>query len=343
MAYITVHEAAEKWSLLERRVTALCRNGKIIGAKKEGKLWLIPDNAPKPLDGRTAAYAQQQKHEVLQAASAPRYSENSAYTHAVHAFENTYKKLPEHTEFTPYRVCPIGAHSDHQLGKITGFAIDKGIHIAYGPKMNGVIEIASLQFPKRAQWHVASTPPEKQDDWADHLRGATIALSSRYPLRVGLCAIIDGELPIGGLSSSAAVIITFLSALCKLNHIVLSPAELIEISKEAENHYVGVSCGKLDQSCEVYCRKEQLLYMDLQDDTYELIPHCIFFCIVHIKLRRLSFCNICIDSVYTGSKTSASLDICLFHYQYASVTLFSNRDGRKASCGSAADDEHIRF
>ena len=105
MAYITVHEAAEKWSLLERRVTALCRNGKIIGAKKEGKLWLIPDNAPKPLDGRTAAYAQQQKHEVLQAASAPRYSENSAYTHAVHAFENTYKKLPEHTEFTrlPYR------------------------------------------------------------------------------------------------------------------------------------------------------------------------------------------------------------------------------------------------
>ena len=305
MAYITVHKAAEKWSLLERRVTALCRNGKIIGAKKEGKLWLIPDNAPKPLDGRTAAYAQQQKHEVLQAASAPRYSENSAYTHAVHAFENTYKKLPEHTEFTPYRVCPIGAHSDHQLGKITGFAIDKGIHIAYGPKMNGVIEIASLQFPKRAQWHVASTPPEKQDDWADHLRGATIALSSRYPLRVGLCAIIDGELPIGGLSSSAAVIITFLSALCKLNHIVLSPAELIEISKEAENHYVGVSCGKLDQSCEVYCRKEHLLYMDLQDDTYELIPQS-----PHIKPYEIAIFFSGLDRSLAGSKFNMRVDEC---------------------------------
>lgn len=187
-------------------------------------------------------------------------------------FEQIYRKAPPHTTFTPYRVCPLGAHSDHQLGKITGFAIDKGIHIAYGPKMNGVVEIQSIQFPKRAQWHVAQVPSEKEGDWADHLRGATIALGSRYPLRVGLCAVLDGELPIGGLSSSAAVIITFLSALCHLNGINLTPQELIEIAKEAENKYVGVSCGKLDQSCEVYCRKDNLLYMDLQNDSYELIP-----------------------------------------------------------------------
>lgn len=191
---------------------------------------------------------------------------------AYEVFERTYKKQPQYTAFTPYRVCPLGAHSDHQLGKITGFAIDKGIHIAYGPKENGVIEIQSLQFEKRAQWHVEATPKTKENDWADHLRGATIALNKRYPLRRGLCAVLDGELPIGGLSSSAAVIITFLSALCKMNAIELTPEELITISKEAENKYVGVSCGKLDQSCEVYCKKDHLLYMDLQDDTYELIP-----------------------------------------------------------------------
>ena len=191
---------------------------------------------------------------------------------AFEAFESIYKKKPQFTAFTPYRVCPLGAHVDHQLGKITGFAINKGIHIAYGPKENGVIEIQSLQFDKRAQWHVEATPKFKENDWADHLRGATIALYRRYPLRRGLCAVLDGELPIGGLSSSAAVIITFLSALCKMNGIELSPSELIAISKEAENKYVGVSCGKLDQSCEVYCKKDHLLYMDLQDDTYELIP-----------------------------------------------------------------------
>ena len=191
---------------------------------------------------------------------------------AYEAFEKTYRKEPQYTAFTPYRVCPIGAHSDHQLGKITGFAINKGIHIAYGPKENGVIEIQSLQFEKRAQWHVEATPKTKEDDWADHLRGATIALHKRYPLRRGLCAVLDGELPIGGLSSSAAVILTFLAALCKMNGIELTPSELIAISQEAENKYVGVSCGKLDQSCEVYCKKDHLLYMDLMDDSYELIP-----------------------------------------------------------------------
>lgn len=191
---------------------------------------------------------------------------------ATEAFESIYKRPPQNTAFTPYRVCPIGAHVDHQLGEITGFAIDKGIHIAYGPKENGVIEVQSLQFEKRAQWHVLATPTVKEDDWADHLRGATIALQRRYSLRRGLCAVIAGELPIGGLSSSAAVIITFLSALSSMNGIHLEPQEMIAISKEAENLYVGVSCGKLDQSCEVYCKKDHLLYMDMKDDSYELIP-----------------------------------------------------------------------
>ncbi len=191
---------------------------------------------------------------------------------SVEIFEQIYRKLPLNTAFTPYRVCPIGAHSDHQLGKITGLAINKGVYISYGPKENGVIEIQSLQFEKRAQWHVVATPETPQDDWADHLRGATIALHKRYPLRRGLCAVIDGELPIGGLSSSAAVIITFLSALCSINGIELTAHELIAISQEAENDYVGVSCGKLDQSCEVYCKKNHLLYMDMLDDSYELIP-----------------------------------------------------------------------
>lgn len=187
-------------------------------------------------------------------------------------FKKTYIKEPLYHAFTPYRICPLGAHSDHQLGKITGFAIDKGVHMVYGPKQNGVVEVQSIQFPKRAQWHVSSAPEVKENDWADHLRGATIALNSRYPLRIGLCGVINGELPIGGLSSSAAVIITFLTALCYVNGIKLSESELIQTALEAENNYVGVSCGKLDQSCEVYCKENHLLYMDLKDDSYELIP-----------------------------------------------------------------------
>lgn len=134
------------------------------------------------------------------------------------------------------------------------------------------MELQSLNFPKRAQFFVSAVPDEKQGDWADHLRGAAKMLGEKYRLKVGLSGIIEGSLPIGGLSSSASVIICFLSALCKVNGIHLEPMEMILTAKAAENQYVGVSCGKLDQSCEVLSKKNHLLYLDTKDDSYELIP-----------------------------------------------------------------------
>ena len=186
-------------------------------------------------------------------------------------FYEIYGKDPVDISFCPYRICPIGAHSDHNLGKITGLAIDKGIHIAYKPKMNGVIEMCSLQFPKRAQWHIREIG-EKTGDWADYLRGATWALSNRFQLTVGLSGVIEGSLPIGGLSSSAAVILSFLDALCQVNGIKLEPSELISIAFDAEKNYVGVNVGTLDQSCEVLSKKDHLLYLDCKNNSYELIP-----------------------------------------------------------------------
>lgn len=271
MEFLNVVETSLRWNVPVRKVTAWARDGRIPGAQKSGREWLIPENSSIPLDGRTKE-SRYVKEGIDTETTTVSYTEVGGSQRVMEEFEKKYKKKPDASAFTPYRICPIGAHSDHNLGKITGFAIDKGIHIAYGVKHNGVIEMASLQFPKRAQWHVSSIPEERQGDWADHLRGATLALTKRYSLRVGLCAVIDGELPIGGLSSSAAVIITFLSALSRLNGIRLTQQELIQISKEAENAYVGVSCGKLDQSCEVYCKKDQLLYLDTKDDSYRLIP-----------------------------------------------------------------------
>ena len=195
----------------------------------------------------------------------------AAGLHCEEKFLSVYGRLPDGVTFSPYRICPIGAHSDHNLGKITGLAIDKGIHIAYSPKMNGVIEMSSLQFPKRAQWHIREVG-DKTGDWADYLRGATWALQKNHVLSVGLCGVIEGSLPIGGLSSSAAVILAFLNALCRVNNIRLAPQELINIAFDAEKNYVGMNVGTLDQSCEVLSRKNHLLYLDCRDDSYELIP-----------------------------------------------------------------------
>lgn len=190
----------------------------------------------------------------------------------IEVFHEIYNRDPDAVAFCPYRISPLGAHIDHQYGKINGLALDKGIHIAYSPKHNGVVELKSLNFPKRAQFHVNAIPDEKVGDWADHMRGAAKMLTEKYPLRTGLSAVIEGTLPIGGLSSSASVIIAFLSALAKVNGIALGDWETIMMAKAAENKYVGVNCGKLDQSCEVLCRKDQLLNLDCKDDSYELIP-----------------------------------------------------------------------
>ena len=183
-----------------------------------------------------------------------------------------YGRAPDAVTFCPYRTCFLGAHIDHQAGSINANAIDMGIHIAYSRKESGICEINSLNFPKRVQFHVNEIPDEKPDDWGDHLRGAVKQLGEKYPLRYGISAVISGDFPVGGLSSSAAVIIAFMTAIADVNKIQLDPWSTIMMAKAAENKYVGVNCGKLDQCAEVLSKKDQLLYLDCQDDSYKLIP-----------------------------------------------------------------------
>ena len=173
--------------------------------------------------------------------------------------------------FCPYRVCPFGAHIDHQKGKVTGFAIDYGITIAYVPSNNHFFEATSLNFDGTKGDSILDIA-DKKNDWADYIRGSAKKLHEKYGIDKGMYAIIDGSLPIGGVSSSAAVIISFMNALCKVNGISLSKEEMITLSRQVENEYVGVSSGTLDQSCELLSSKDHLLYLDTSDGSYRLIP-----------------------------------------------------------------------
>lgn len=249
----TIRQAAEQWNISERRVTALCRSGRIEGAVKNGKLWLIPDGAPAPLDGRTRAYAQKKAERADSAAA---------------RFAELYKKPAPYSDFSPTWLCPLGAHLDHQHGVVTGFCVDKGIHIAYGPKQNGVIEITLMHHEKRAQWHAADTPGEKQGDWADHLRGAVWALSRQYSLHIGLCAVICAELPFGEQTAVASASLHFLAALCRFNGITLSAAELLAFVRQGLAQYVGVQGGSCAQICSLYARKNALLQFDAQSGSH---------------------------------------------------------------------------
>lgn len=173
--------------------------------------------------------------------------------------------------FCPYRICPVGAHIDHQKGNVTGFAIEYGITIAYVPSNNHLFEVSSLNFEGTKGDSVLDVS-NKQNDWADYLRGTAKILNQYYGIDKGIYAVISGSLPIGGISSSAAVIIAFMKALCVVNGLKLEKEEVIKLAQEVENKYIGVNCGILDQSCELLSKKEHLLYLDINSNKYELIP-----------------------------------------------------------------------
>jgi len=192
--------------------------------------------------------------------------------------EEFRKKYPDvlasdiHTAYSPYRVCPLGAHIDHQYGMVTGFALDKGVTLCFTPTNNDQIEMDSLNFPGHIAFNLDAIEA-KVGNWGDYLRGAVFSLvQNRYPVSKGLRGIIQGTIPIGGLSSSAAVILCYIKALAFTNGFSIEGQRLVEIALYAENAYVGLNNGKLDQSCEVLCKKDQLLFLDTRDNTYTTIP-----------------------------------------------------------------------
>ncbi len=177
----------------------------------------------------------------------------------------------ENSVFCPYRVCPLGAHVDHQHGLVTGFAIDKGITLQYNVTEDASVKAISKNFDGKIKFSLNNLP-EKSLTWGDFVVGAAKILQEKYQLKKGFEGVIEGTLPVGGLSSSAAVIITYLTVLCKVNNIHLTQQQLIQYAIRVEREFIGVNVGKLDQSCEVYCKKDNLLYLDTLDDSVEIVP-----------------------------------------------------------------------
>ena len=174
--------------------------------------------------------------------------------------------------FAPYRVCPLGAHVDHQHGLVSGFAIDKGVELLFIPSPDSTIEMRSLSFKGEVNIDLNMPSVFKKNDWGDYLRGAVYALKKRFHLKYGVKGLIKGSLPIGGLSSSAAVLVAYVMAICDANEISLTPMEIIRITSEAEREFVGLNNGILDQASVVLSEKDNLLYLDTDTNDYSLLP-----------------------------------------------------------------------
>ncbi|HEV2126426.1 MAG TPA: galactokinase family protein [Chloroflexota bacterium] len=165
--------------------------------------------------------------------------------------------------FSPYRICPLGAHVDHQDGVVTGMAIDQGVAIAFRPRDNARIRAASANFPGEVAFDLHQIPGATPGDWGNFPRGAASALIARgHTLRRGLDLYLIGQLPVGGLSSSAAVGVGYLLALEAVNDLDITPEENVELARMIENEYIGLHSGVLDQSMILLSQENRLLQLD---------------------------------------------------------------------------------
>lgn len=172
---------------------------------------------------------------------------------------------------SPLRICPLGAHIDHQHGFVSGMALDSSIYMAYSKNDSGYIRIQSIDFPDEETFHIDSVPLMIPGYWGNYLRGAVLSLSRDFKLKYGIEGYISGKLPIGGLSSSAAVITAYLMALCEANKINLSKEQLIHYSHWVETDFIGLHNGILDQASNILSQNDYLMYMDCKTEAYKLI------------------------------------------------------------------------
>jgi galactokinase/galacturonokinase len=166
---------------------------------------------------------------------------------------------------SPYRICPVGAHVDHQGGSMLATAIDAATELVFVP--SETMDLESLNFAERVRFDPAtpfapgSVPA--LPDWGRYAWAAFAALRDRLPARPrGFTGIVEGRLPGAGLSSSASVLLAYLAAWAQANELVLEPREQVLLSMAAENEYVGVQSGVLDPAAIVGSRRDQMLAID---------------------------------------------------------------------------------
>ena len=185
------------------------------------------------------------------------------------AFAEAYGRPPEGVWRAPGRINLIGEHTDYNDGFVLPFALAQGVSAAAARRDDGVLELRSLQAPDAV---VTLRPGEgKPDGWAAYPAGVAWALSDR-PVG-GASLLFDADLPQGaGLSSSAALECATALALCELYGVEIDRRELALLCQKAENDYVGVPCGIMDQSASLLCTEGRALMLDCRSGLSSQVP-----------------------------------------------------------------------
>ncbi|KAF5934828.1 hypothetical protein HYC85_025957 [Camellia sinensis] len=194
---------------------------------------------------------------------------------------------------SPYRICPLGAHIDHQGGTVSAMTINRGILLGFVPSGDSQVLLCSGQFKGEVRFSVdeikhpkhfvkendkingsGSSKQQEECNWGNYARGAIYALQSRgNHLTQGIIGFVCGseDLDSSGLSSSAAVGIAYLLAFESANNLAMSPAENIEYDRLIENEYLGLKNGILDQSAILLSSYGCLTCMNCKTKEHKLV------------------------------------------------------------------------
>jgi galactokinase len=192
------------------------------------------------------------------------------------AFRAATGHEPEVVAFAPGRVNLIGEHTDYNEGFVLPAAIDRGVAVAARRAPGDTFTLHALDLGERCTFLRLRPERDPARPWADYFKGVVRALASRG-LDVPACeATISGDLPRGaGLSSSAAYEVAALVALRALGGLPLSSLDIAKLAQEAENQFVGVACGIMDQMAATFGAAGRALLLDcrsLAHQTVEIPP-----------------------------------------------------------------------
>jgi galactokinase len=173
---------------------------------------------------------------------------------------------------SPGRINLIGEHTDYNNGFVLPSAIDRAIYLAIHPKNGFEASIHSIDFDDGISFDVRN-PVKSEKGWANYLIGTVNELNEAGHSFKGFDCVFCGNIPIGaGMSSSAALEAGLAYALDRIFALNIERFELARIAQRAENNFVGVKCGIMDQFANLFSRGESVLHLDCRSMEYEHIP-----------------------------------------------------------------------
>lgn len=182
------------------------------------------------------------------------------------AFSRRFGAAPTAWFRAPGRVDLMGSHTDYNDGHVLTMTVDRDTWLALRPRSDRRIAIASLDLPGTAEFSLDAIDHDHEVPWTDYVRGAAAVLAEAGHTLAGFDGLFHSTVPFGsGLSSSAAIEIATLLALADVGGLRLEPVEAALLGQRAENGFVGVSCGILDQYTSVLGTAGHALLLDCRD------------------------------------------------------------------------------